>query len=288
VSNPETSPLPANPRVIGKDGDFFTVTPATATIAPGASAEFQVTFAPGGFGGRYSAAVQFGPEDTGAFVVLNSVGHGEGTQPTLQEIIDTLSVPVTVGTGRWQDDKPFRLGEGIHARSFVPTREAKAYILPVAAFPDDDKPLSAVSLFTDVDTALKSTGASLPSIGLDPGLIGKCQSGSLKLSDFHEFAAPDAAFALSLGEHSSTNPDRRSDLPLRHKARIFKASRVLESKLDDAYLVCFETGGLCDYNDAIFLVANVAAWKLPEPRPQQEDKRWTLKEIRKGLGLAEQ
>lgn len=288
VSNPGTTPLPANPRVIGKDGDFFTVTPATATIAPGASAEFQVTFAPGGFGGRYSAAVQFGPEDTGAFVVLNSVGHGEGSQPTLQEIIDTLSVPVTVGSGRWQDDKPSRLGEGTHARSFVPTRDAKAYILPVAAFPDDDKPLPTISLFTDVDPAFKPTGASLPPIGLDPGLIGKCQSGSLKLSDFHEFAAPDAAFALSLGEHSSTNPDRRSDLLLRHKARIFKASRVLESKLDDAYLVCFETGGLCDYNDAIFLLANVAPWKLPEPRPQPEDKRWTLKEIRKGLGLAEQ
>lgn len=288
VSNPGSAPLVANPQVIGKDGGFFTASPATATIAPGASAEFQITFAPGGFGGRYSAAVQFGPEETGAFVVLNAIGHGEGTEPTLQEILDTLSVPVTVGTGRWQDDKPVRPGEGIHARNFIPTSDAKAYILPVAAFPDDDKPIPPLSFFTDLDANLKLTDARLPSLGLDPKLIEKCQSGSLKLSDFEEFAAPDAAFGLSLGEHSSTYPDRVSGLPLIHKARIFKASRILESKIDDAYLVCFETGGLCDYNDAIFLLANVAPWKLPEPLGKQEEKRWTLKEIRKGLGLQEQ
>lgn len=288
VTNPGTAALAANPRVIGKDADFFTVTPATATIAPGAAAEFQVTFTPGGFGGRYSAAVQFGPEETGAFVVLNSIGHGDGTEPTLQEILDTLSVPVTVGTGRWQDSSPARLGEGIYARSFIPTRDAKAYILPVAAFPDDDKPLPPLSFFTDLDTVLKPTGASLPPVGLDPEFVAKSQSGSLKLSDFKELAAPDAAFGLSLGEHSSTRSDRSSDLPINHKARIFKASRILESKLDDAYLVCFETGGLCDYNDAIFLIAGVAPWKLPEYRPQQEEKRWSLKEIRKGLGLSEQ
>lgn len=50
--------------------------------------------------------------------------------------------------------------------------------------------------------------------------------------------------------------------------------------------MCFETGGLCDYNDAIFLLANVSPWKIPEPR-QKEEKRWTLKELQKGLGIPE-
>lgn len=50
--------------------------------------------------------------------------------------------------------------------------------------------------------------------------------------------------------------------------------------------MCFETGGLCDCNDAIFLLANVSPWKIPEPW-QKEEKRWTLKELQKGLGIPE-
>ena len=85
---------------------------------------------------------------------------------------------------------------------------------------------------------------------------------------------------------SATDPDRASNSKLRYEARVFKASRLLESKLTDAYLVCFETGGLCDCNDAIFLLANVSPWKIPEPW-QKEEKRWTLKELQKGLGIPE-
>lgn len=272
LTNPGAAPLDATPRVIGKDSDFFTVEPAAATLAPGASAEFRVRFAPAGFGGRYCAAIRFGDEDSGALVPVNALGHGDGTEPTLQEIIDTLSVPAIAGTGRWQEDKSPRLGESIHARSFISAKDGNAFITPVAAFPDDDAEIPALSLFTEVDPALKPVGVAAPAIGLNPALVAKAQSGTLATADFHEFATPDSAFGLCLGANSSTDSERPSNLKLRYKARVFKATRVLESKVSDAYLICFETGGLCDYNDAIFLLGNVSPWKIPEP-PPQDDKR---------------
>ncbi|MEO5915359.1 MAG: family 16 glycoside hydrolase [Luteolibacter sp.] len=287
LTNSGTAPLDASPRVIGKDGEFFTVEPASAKIAAGASAEFKVHFAPLGFGGRYSAAVQFGDDETGAFVPINAISFGDGTEPTLQEIVDTLSVPAIVGKGRWQEDKTPRLGDSIHARSFISSKDGKALIMPVAAFPDDDTAIPALSLFTEVDPALKPVGAATPAIGLNPAIIAKSQSGTLAAADYHEFITPDSAFGLCLGDDSSTNQDRPSKMKLRYKARVFKASRVLETKLTDSYLICFETGGLCDYNDAIFLLANVLPWKTPEPWPAEE-KRWTLKEIGKALALPEQ
>lgn len=287
ITNPGNAPLDATPRVIGKDSIFFTVEPAAATIAPGASADFRVRFTPQGFGGRYSAAIQFGGEATGAFVPLNALGHGDGTEPTLQEIIDALSIPTIAGTGRWQDDKSPRLGESLHARSFISAKDGKAYIIPVAAFPDDGAPLPSLSTFTEVDPALKPLGVEKPAIGLHAKLVEKAGAGKLDTADFQEFATPDSAFGLCLGENSSTHHERPSESKLRYKARIFKAARVLESEPADAWLVCFETGGVCDYNDAVFLLTNVLPWKTPESWPQEE-KRWTLKEIRKGLGLPEQ
>jgi hypothetical protein len=287
LTNTGSASLDGTPRLIGKDAGFFTIAPATATIAAGASAQFHVHFIPSGFGGRCSAAIQFGHEETGAFVPLNAIGHGDGTEPTLQEIIDTLAIPVTVGTGRWQDDKPARLGDSIHARSFISAKDGKAYIVPIAAFPDDDAAFPALSLFTEVDAALKPLDAAAPVTGLNPTILAKAQAGTLAMADFKEFAAPDSAFGLSFGENSSTDPERPSNSKIRYKARVFKANRFLESKLTDAYLVCFETGGLCDYNDAIFLLSNVSPWKIPEPKAQEE-KRWTLKEIRKALGLPDE
>jgi hypothetical protein len=287
LTNTGSAPLDGMPRIIGKDAGSFAIAPATATIAAGASAQFHVHFIPSGFGGRCSAAIQFGHEETGAFVPLNAIGHGDGTEPTLQEIADTLSIPVTVGTGRWQDDKPARLGDSIHARSFISAKDGKAYIVPIAAFPDDDAALPALSLFTEVDAALKPLDAAAPVTGLNPTILAKAQAGTLAMADFKEFPAPDSAFGLSFGENSSTDPERPSNSKIHYKARVFKANRLLESKVTDTYLICFETGGLCDYNDAIFLLSNVSPWKIPEPKAQEE-KRWTLKEIRKALGLPDE
>jgi hypothetical protein len=287
LTNPGSTPLDASPRVIGKDAEFFAIEPASANLAAGATAEFRIRFAPAGFGGRCSAAIQFGTEETGAFVPLNGMGHGNGTEPTLQEIFDTLAIPATVGGGRWQDDKPSRIGDSIHARSFISAKDGKAYLTPLAAFPDDGAAPPALALFTEVDSALKPLGVASPTLGVNSAILAKAQAGTLAPADFQEIAAPDSAFGLSLGDIASTNVDRQSNLKLRYKARVFKANRLLESKLNDAYVVCFETGGLCDYNDAIYLLTNVSAWRIPDSRPQEE-KRWTLKEIRKALQLPEE
>jgi hypothetical protein len=287
INNPGTTPLDSTPRIVGKDSSFFTIDPPAASIAPGASAEFRVSFSPAGFGGRYSAAVQFGDEETGAFVTLNALGHGEGTEPTLQEIVDTLSIPTSIGGGRWQEDKWARLGDGIHARSFISAKDGKAFLLPIAAFPDDGAEIPSLSIFDEVDSALKPLNIPKPTLGLNPEAIAKAQTGTLAMSDFSELAAPDAAFGLCLGKNSSTDFERPSELKSRYKARIFKAGRVLDSKLTDTYLICFETGGLNDYNDAIYLLGNVIPWKIAE-NPPADEKRWNLKEIRKGLGLPEQ
>jgi hypothetical protein len=71
---------------------------------------------------------------------------------------------------------------------------------------------------------------------------------------------------------------------LRYKARIYRASRTLERQFPNSYLICFETGGITDYNDAIYLLGNVAPWTIPA-RESKEEKRWTLPEIRKALGV---
>lgn len=283
ITNPGSSPLDATPRILGKDADFFTIEPAEARVEAGESATFQVGFSPLGHGGRYAAGVQFGPEDTGLFVPLSGLGHGDGTEPALQEILDALNIPATVQPGRWIDPKAPRIGDSIHARSFIPAENGRASIVLLAAFPDDDSPALPISLFSEVDPALQPIAAAKPSGVLQNEILTKARSGKLTPDDLTTFSAPDAAFGLCLGEDSSTDFDRKSAIDLRHKARVFPVRRILETKLEDAYLVCFETGGVCDYNDAIYLLANVIPWRIPESRPSEE-KRWSIEEIKKALG----
>ncbi|HEY8960606.1 MAG TPA: family 16 glycoside hydrolase, partial [Luteolibacter sp.] len=199
LTNPGKDSLDASPRLIGKDAEFFAIESAPATLAPGATAEFHVRFAPAGFGGRYSAAIQFGTEETGAFVTLNGLGYGNDTEPSLQDIFDTLAIPATVGGGRGQDDKPSRIGDSLHARSFISAKDGKVYLTPLAAFPDDGAVTPPLSFFTEADGALKPLDVASPAPGLNSAILAKAQAGTLAPADLQEIAAPDSAFGLSVG-----------------------------------------------------------------------------------------
>lgn len=300
INNPGEAEQWVRAQLTGKDIPFFTITPLAQKIAPGQEATFKVTFAPKGFGGRYSAGIQFGPEDTGAFVTLNAIGYGEETEPKLQEIIDVLGIPARAADGRWLDHKASRIGSSINARTFLPYKGKKFYLASVASFPDEGDLPAALTFFTEADPELQDLSILQPAPGFDPNLIALLQtpavepetvdgaedqpkSPNLFPEPFIEIKAPDSALGLSLGNNSSTDSDRASALKLNYKARIFKASRTIERQFPNSYLICFETGGIPDYNDAIYLLGNAQPWRLPDKNPSKEQKRFTLSEIQKAL-----
>ena len=121
-------------------------------------------------------------------------------------------------------------------------------------------------IFDEVDTAPRPVDSAF---SLQPGLqpvVPRFLSGEWEPPETSFLSAPDAAFGLTCGG-SSTDWSKNG-----YAVRIYPAGRILERSLSDAYVLCFETGGARDYNDAIFLLGNVAPWRLPEP-PKERDKK---------------
>lgn len=262
VTNPLDRPLPASLFITGKDAASFSASSSVAELAPGASMEIDVHFKPTRGADRYSAGLRIGTPESGAFVILQGIGLAafEGkNEPPLQSIVHALGIPLNVGGSKLElDTKADKIGDGVMAPYFKKAGEGKVKITAVARFsPPGITPIGIVAKgSTDLIEVAKLADSSAIA-DAHQRLMPPLEGGSSSV----EFDPAPEAFALYMKAHqytSFTDPKLPTEAKIPHTARIFPVTNFQGRELKNAWLVGFEEAANGDYQDAAFLIENVA------------------------------
>lgn len=260
VKNPGNSAVPMGIRIFGKDAASFSVkNPDSAPLEPGGERALEIAFQPTGKAGRYSAGLQIGSEDDGAFVILQGVAldalEGEN-EPPLQRIVQSLGIPLDVGGPQLKlgTDAPV-IGASQPATAFRRVGEDPVRITPLARFsPPGNYPFGWSAGGSDhVVGAFADSGKMKDA---HQRLFPPLESGA-KSVDF----TPDAdTFSLFINtrDHTVGTDPARHPSKLAQPVRIYPVPALLGRRIKDALLVCFEEASNGDYQDSVFLMENAA------------------------------
>jgi len=257
VKNPGGNPLPLQARLVGKDAASFSIGQLPESIAAGGEIKLTLGFQPTGKAGRYSAGLQLGPEDTGAFVVLQGLAtdalEGEN-EPPLERIVRSLGIPLDVGGSALTlgTDAP-TVGQSKPAKKFGKAGDGPVKITPLARY----SPPGEVPFGWNADkeqiagTLVDSKGkpdahqcvfppltTGKPAVEIDPG---------------------QKAFSLFIHTekiHVGTDKEKYPS-KLANPTRVYPVSSVMGRRVSNAFLVCFEEASNGDYQDCVFLVENL-------------------------------
>lgn len=262
ITNPHNYSLNSELSLTGADADHFTITKTPKSLPAGATHSLEVSFKcppePDKF--RFSAGLQIGTPADGAFVVLQGIGQPkfEGSnEPTLEEIVRALGVPINVGGAELSlDTKQPTIGDSQDIKFFTNAEQGLVKITPVARYsPKGLQPFglqtgeNRITLGTLSESTEQRPDAHqclFPPITSGQGLV--------------EFDAPEQPFSLFLdGPHHlcSTDPAQAKDASIPFTARCYPITHFQGKPVNNAYLVGFEEASNGDYQDALFLVENV-------------------------------
>ncbi len=259
ISNPTDAARPMAVAVSGKDAAHFTVA-APAEVPAGGAVEVAVTFHAPDRPGLFEASLNFGD---GAAVPLRAIGLAafEGkNEPALQTIVNALAIPLDVGGKKLElDTKAATIGQSVAATTFRAAGPGKIRITPVARFsPPGVTPFGWVAAGSEELVELGQLADSTDGIPdahqcLFPPLVGG--------ATVVEIDAPEGEFSFYMKGHkfvSHTDPRLPTKATIPHTARIWPVTSFLGRELRHAWLVGFEEASNGDYQDAVFLVENLA------------------------------
>ncbi len=218
----------------------------------------KITFAAPHPRGRYSAGLQIGGLDTGAFVVLQGLRTEAlegGNEPSLATIVDALGTFADVGGPDLDHDtKSPTLGSSVAGGWFTALGEVRV------------TPLARYSPPGEVPFGIQPKSREIVKLGV--------LAGSEKQSDAHQclwpplkggeksvsFPAPSTPFSMYAVAHGTLNtvPENSKDAKVLVSGRIWPISVFQGRAVENAFLVGFEEATNGDYQDALFLIENVA------------------------------
>ncbi len=258
VENPGKS-VGLDLKILGKDAASFRVTDAGGTtLAADAKTTLTIDFTPTGKAGRYSAGLQIGPEDGGAFVVLQGVAtnalEGEN-EPPLERVIQALGIPVDVGGSALKlEIKPAIIGGSVPCRTFQHVGDAPVRLTPVARYsPPGEYPFGWQA---DGDQVVAgSLAASAEIKDAHQRLFPPLADGGKSV----EIAPGNASFGLFVraGKRTVGTDFAKIPSPLANPTRVYPIQVFQGRRVKNAFLVCFEEAANGDYQDCVFLVENV-------------------------------
>lgn len=259
ITNPGPDARDITFELSGESPRFFTVDPAgPVQLKAGESAPIRIAFAAPHPRGRYSAGLQVGGVDAGAFVVLQGLRTEAlegGNEPSLATILDALGTSADVGGSSLDHDtKSPTLGSSVAGGWFTALGEVR--VTPIARYsPPGEVPFGiqpksgeAVQLGVLADSG-KQTDAH-------QGLWPPLKDGGKSVS----FTAPAGPFAMYAEADGtlSTVPENSLDAKVAVPARVWPISLFQGRVVGNAFLVGFEEATNGDYQDALFLIENVA------------------------------
>ncbi len=269
-------------QLIGPEAGSFVITNLPSfprTLVPSATLSLNVVM-------RANAATTLGTK--GAIIQIQSndpinpkidgalrgLVYANGTEPSLQWILDTYEFPMTVG-----DDDPTTttihstngtslvLGQEVLADFFTRATTSPITLEPLAAFGPSGQAGTATTLGW---YPVKSAGANRTSIFSVPNSSAQSLNpnvtGSLTFEPGYEFFDfytqwPALANRVVYGQDSLNSFDVTNP----HHMRVYPLKTTNDSTVTNAYVIVFEeaTTGL-EYQDLVFIVRNVRPVRLPE------------------------
>lgn len=259
VGNSGNVAVPVEARIFGKDAASFSVkNPDSAPLEAGGRRALEIVFNPTGKAGRYSAGLQIGSEDNGAFVILQGIAldalEGEN-EPPLQRIVQSLGIPLDVGGPQLKlgTDAPV-IGASQPATTFRRVGSGPVRITPLARFsPPGNYPFGWSA--GGKDHAVGALADSKNMKDAHQRLFPPLENGA-KSADF----TPDAEFSLFINtkDHTVGTDPVRHPSKLAQPVRIYPVPALQGRRIEDALLVCFEEASNGDYQDSVFLMENAA------------------------------
>jgi hypothetical protein len=246
-------------ELFGESPQFFTVEPSGSVhLEAGDSVTLKITFAAPQPRGRYSAGLQIGGLDAGAFVVLQGLRTEAlegGNEPSLATILDALGTSADVGGPDLDHDtKSPTLGSSVAGGWFTALGEVR--VTPIARYsPPGEVPFGIQPKSGDA-VKLGALAGSEKQSDAHQCLWPPLNDGAKSVS-FPAPAGPFAIYAQADGT-LSTVPENSHDAKVPVSARVWPISLFQGRVLENAFLVGFEEASNGDYQDALFLIENVA------------------------------
>lgn len=264
VRNNGSEPIEvATVEIVGRDPTVFKITSGAdklpISLVPGSQVSVSVVFSPpvDATPGVHRAMLRVlvGPNrEEGPPVDLSGLvmaGKGGEKEPSLQQILEALGFQVDVGADLKLGTDPTPLGDEVKVSRFRRANAGNISIYPVARFSANERlpygyytgeegpqphPLGAVA--ADQDQTLNPD--------LEPDALTTFDPGDQSFGVF-----------VNLGKRYGYTEDRMNSGPIRHTARVFSLKSRLGHRIPDAYAVAFESAGVADYQDLVFMIWNV-------------------------------
>ncbi len=279
VSNTGTLPLTVPAGGISVSGVYqITSSPELPlTLAPGEMAEIGITFAPV-VAGSTEEVLEIQSDDPATPLAsltlrgLASGGAGETNEPSLQQILGFLEIPVTTGDPDPATplmELPLALpNDELAASRFVKAGPGPVTVEPVALFSQSGDPAMTLGFYQNpgsnseilrvagVDSTSLMPTLSSGSTGFDPGA-----------ASFGLYSTWPAFPGRVVATESLLNT-WETDPALREKHRVYPLRDGDDNVVPDAYIIGIENAAGGDFQDGVVILRNVsisASTALPPP-----------------------
>ncbi|PPK88535.1 putative Ig domain-containing protein [Neolewinella xylanilytica] len=246
----------------------FTFTgPATATLAPGETTTYTVTYAPNlnssDLGYQEASLSIAGNGNKGeAFSVglhgLKKAGFEGGEEPPLQDVVDALGIGIDVGwTTLASNTSPAPMGEEVLVPLFEAAGPGMVGIIPVARYsPAERLPFGWYTNLGGTVT-LNEVGAQLGQGDLPNAqtLFPAVEEGTAA-----SFDPLGAFFGIYVKSNTFNRVNYTEDVlntGIAHRSRIYPVRDRTGQLVANSYLVTFEDASNGDYQDYVYLLTNV-------------------------------
>ena len=244
---------------------------AATTLAPGATADYSVTFEPDlnqDDIGYQEASLVFASndQDDPSFSVglhgLKKTGYEGGQEPGLQDVVDALGIGIDVG---WDGlinpsrTDPAPVGEEVSVPLFVAAGPGEVGITPVARYsPAEVLPFG---WYTNVGGTITTN-----EVGIQAGGIDEAQTLYPALASGTDAFNPNGAF-FGIYVESNTfgrfnySEDAINTGGVAHRVRTYPVRGRAGQLVENSYLVTFEDATNGDYQDYCYVLTNVAPYE---------------------------
>uniref|UniRef100_UPI000FDA2D25 malectin domain-containing carbohydrate-binding protein n=1 Tax=Georgenia faecalis TaxID=2483799 RepID=UPI000FDA2D25 len=240
-------------------GEFTLGSPASVTLAPGASTTVSVAFKPGTAVGQRSASLQLSADGRSVAVGLYGLsmnGIEGGNEPPLKDVVGTLGYGIDVGwTTLAGGMQPQAKGQEVLEPLFVRAGSGPVTMRPLAHYaPREHLPFG---WYTGDGTASERREIGQIDISGYQSLLPPVRAGGSTTFDpgNAEFGVYYHSGVFS--RYGFTEDRLNSPAADAHRARVYPARTRSGAPIPNSYVVAFEDANNGDFQDYVFLLSGV-------------------------------
>ncbi|WP_162418554.1 PKD domain-containing protein, partial [Cyclobacterium roseum] len=241
------------------------VSPAgTATLAPGESISYSVTYAPDlntSNLGYQEAVLEIATDNPDQSVLevglhaLKKTGYEGGNEPPLQDVVDALGIGINVGWTSLSDGtQPVLKGEEVLVQQWVKAGAEDVKITPVGRYsPNEEIPFGWYT---------RNESVTLNEVGVMSGEFGQHQTLYPEISEGTDTFDPQGAVfgvyvTSQVFNRTNYTEDDLNTGGVARRVRTYPVKDREGNLVENSYIINFEDATNGDYQDYMFVIENV-------------------------------